>query len=80
MLTHDDHLLSYDLELVFLWNDGQAAHVVPVHQYGTDIIHAVHRSSPSGRRLAYPPGGYKNLTIVLYMLKLYVTASKDMQF
>ena len=57
MLTHDDHLLSYDLELVFLWNDGQDAHVVPVHQYGTDIIHAVHRSTPSGRRLAYPPGG-----------------------
>ena len=47
---HDDHLLTYDLELFFLRNDVQAASVVPSHQDGTDIIHAGHRPFRSGRR------------------------------
>ena len=50
MLMHDDHLLTYDLELFFLRNDFQAASVVPSHQDGTDIIHAGHRPFRSGRR------------------------------
>ena len=38
---HDNRILTYYLELVFLWNDEQAAHVVPTHQTGSDIVHTV---------------------------------------
>lgn len=41
MLMHDNRILTYYLELVFLWNDEQAAHVVPTHQTGSDIVHTV---------------------------------------
>ena len=50
---HDDHLSAYDLELIFLRNDVQSAPVVPVHQDGSDIVHAGHRPFRSGRRRLY---------------------------